>query len=247
MGRALKAPFPEKRSANGTYPCTRACIINVYAMCTCIPIRVYVYTYTRTRTHVHACIRTALYKTCQSNMQTLLPSGTPTWREMQLPRVPAFLGSSKWGGMQKARRGENWVERRGALGSISQSPPPPHHATMRSQVCLLTMPGGLRRRPWGGGGGVVGTPTYIPQNDPDDALIILNTHKRSKIFVNKKIFHPSASGKNKQNWLHLGAHFLNPSPHHPGAPEPPPPFPHPQSKFVVALHHPSWGPPVRDE
>ena len=28
----------------------------------------------------------------------------------------------------------------------------------------------------GGGGGSVGTPTYIPQNDPHDALIILNIH-----------------------------------------------------------------------
>ena len=27
------------------------------------------------------------------------------------------------------------------------------------------------------GGGLVGTPTYIPQNDPHDTLIILNMHK----------------------------------------------------------------------
>ena len=31
------------------------------------------------------------------------------------------------------------------------------------------------RLPPGGGGG--GTPTYIPQNDPHDTLIILNMHK----------------------------------------------------------------------
>ena len=30
--------------------------------------------------------------------------------------------------------------------------------------------------PGGGGGGSVGTPTYIPQNDPHDMLIILNIH-----------------------------------------------------------------------
>ena len=29
-------------------------------------------------------------------------------------------------------------------------------------------------------GGSVGTPTYIPQNDPHDALIILNIHSRGK-------------------------------------------------------------------
>ena len=34
----------------------------------------------------------------------------------------------------------------------------------------------------------VGTPTYIPQNDPHDTLIILNMHKLGKIF-SKKIAH----------------------------------------------------------
>ena len=32
------------------------------------------------------------------------------------------------------------------------------------------------------GGALVGTPTYIPQNDPHDALIIMNIHKWGKIF-----------------------------------------------------------------
>ena len=32
----------------------------------------------------------------------------------------------------------------------------------------------------GGGGGSVGTPTYIPQNDPHDTLIILNIHNWCK-------------------------------------------------------------------
>ena len=37
-----------------------------------------------------------------------------------------------------------------------------------------------RRAPRGGGGGSVGTPTYIPQNDPHDTLIILNIHNWCK-------------------------------------------------------------------
>ena len=36
-------------------------------------------------------------------------------------------------------------------------------------------------------GGSVGTPTYIPQNDPYDALIILNIHKWGKRFFQKKL------------------------------------------------------------
>ena len=41
----------------------------------------------------------------------------------------------------------------------------------------------------GGGGGSVGTPTYIPQNDPHDALIILNIHKWGKKNFQKKFAH----------------------------------------------------------
>ena len=46
--------------------------------------------------------------------------------------------------------------------------------------------GGSAGQPSGysGGGGSVGTPTYIPQNDPHDALIILNIHN----WGNKKFF-----------------------------------------------------------
>ena len=37
---------------------------------------------------------------------------------------------------------------------------------------------------WGGGGVVaVGTPAYMPQNEPHDALIILNIHKWGKFFL----------------------------------------------------------------
>ena len=45
--------------------------------------------------------------------------------------------------------------------------------------------GRLAAGPPRGGGGSVGTPTYIPQNDPHDALIILNMHKWGKKFSKK--------------------------------------------------------------
>ena len=103
---------------------------------------------------------------------------------------------------------------------------------MGCRVCLLTVPGGSLRGRRGGGGGQWVPPTNIPQNDRHDALIILNTRKWGTNF--SFFFYPSASGKNKQNWLlDLGAHFLNPPPQHPGAPEPPPSPTH-QSKFLVA-------------
>ena len=35
--------------------------------------------------------------------------------------------------------------------------------------------------------GSVGIPTYIPQNDPHDALIILNIHKKGKKIFHKKL------------------------------------------------------------
>ena len=38
-------------------------------------------------------------------------------------------------------------------------------------------------------GGSLGTPTYIPQNDPHDALIILNIHKWGENFFQKKFAH----------------------------------------------------------
>ena len=41
-------------------------------------------------------------------------------------------------------------------------------------------------------GGSVGTPTYIPQNDPHDALIILNIHKWGKNIFRKNL--PIGSG-----------------------------------------------------
>ena len=40
-----------------------------------------------------------------------------------------------------------------------------------------------------GGGRSVGTPTYIPQNDPHDALIILNMHKWVQEILQKKNAH----------------------------------------------------------
>ena len=44
-------------------------------------------------------------------------------------------------------------------------------------------------------GGSVGTPTYIPQNDPHDALIILNIHKWGKKIFRKNL--PISSGSHQ--------------------------------------------------
>ena len=44
-------------------------------------------------------------------------------------------------------------------------------------------------------GGSVGTPTYIPQNDPHGALIILNIHKWGKKKFRKKL--PISSGSHQ--------------------------------------------------
>ena len=69
--------------------------------------------------------------------------------------------------------GEEKIGWRGG-GPIFQ--PPHHHHGL--PICLLTFGGGgLLGRPWGRGRGSVDTPTYIPQNDPCDSVIILNTHK----------------------------------------------------------------------
>ena len=36
-------------------------------------------------------------------------------------------------------------------------------------------------------GGLVGTPTYTPQNDPHDSLMVLNIHKRGKKIFRKNL------------------------------------------------------------
>ena len=78
---------------------------------------------------------------------------------------------------------------------------------MGSQVRPLTMLGGGGSERERGRGG---TPTYVPQNDPHDVLVILNIHKWANFF-SKNSFHPSAYRKSKQNWLlDLGAVFLHP-------------------------------------
>ena len=77
---------------------------------------------------------------------------------------------------------------------------PPWAPESASLLCLRGFLRGCR-----GGGGSVGTPTYVPQNDPHDALIILNIHKGGDHFFQN----PSAEGTNKQNWLlDLGARCL---------------------------------------
>ena len=59
--------------------------------------------------------------------------------------------------------------------------PPPPWLTQTLGV------GGSGGQPPGsrGGGGGVDTPTYIPQNDPRDTLIILNMHKWGKTIFTK--------------------------------------------------------------
>ena len=69
-------------------------------------------------------------------------------------------------------------------GAVGGGDPPP----WLTQTLGVGGSGGQPPGPPGGGGGSVGTPTYIPQNDPHDTLIILNMHKwGKKIF--KKIAH----------------------------------------------------------
>ena len=126
-------------------------------------------------------------------------------------------------GPRGARWGEIGLRGRGPLEARFPTFPLPHR--------LRSLPpdyasGGVVPM---GRGGSVGTPKYIPQNDPHDALIILNIHKwgGGGRLYSKLFFYPSAEGNNKQTWLlDWGAHFLNPSPHHPGAPKsnPPPPL-----------------------
>ena len=64
-------------------------------------------------------------------------------------------------------------------------PPPPRH--WLTQTLGVGGSGGQPPGSAGGGGGSVGTPTYIPQNDPHDALIILNIHDWDKKFFQKNL------------------------------------------------------------
>ena len=50
----------------------------------------------------------------------------------------------------------------------------------------------------------MGTPTYIPQNDPNDTLIILNTHKWGKNF-SKKILPINSSSHQPRSDLEAGS------------------------------------------
>ena len=91
------------------------------------------------------------------------------------PAFEAYLGNGGVGGVQGGKkialRGRGWH------GSpFAQPPPPPPWSPCRE--------GGLG---WGcstcrAGGGGGPTPTYMAQNDPHVALIILTTHMWGKIF-----------------------------------------------------------------
>ena len=64
----------------------------------------------------------------------------------------------------------------------------------------------------------MGTPTFIPQNDPHDTLIIWNTHNWGK--------QPISSGLTQTKWaLGLGSPFSEPPPPILGPESPPPPPP----------------------
>ena len=77
----------------------------------------------------------------------------------------------------------------GAEGGGDPSPPPWLTQTLGVGGLGGQPPG----PPGGGGGGSVGTPTYIPQNDPHDTLIILNMW--GKIFSKKRL--PINSGSHQ--------------------------------------------------
>ena len=76
-----------------------------------------------------------------------------------------------------------------------EGPKGPFGTGQSSCMCRSAGRAVSRRACPGGGGGSVGTPTYIPQNDPHDTLIILNTHKWGKIFFQKKL--PINSGSHQ--------------------------------------------------
>ena len=84
-------------------------------------------------------------------------------------------------------------------------PPPPPWLT---QTLGVGRSGG---QPLGspGGGGAVGTPTYIPQNDPHDTLIILNMRKWGKK-INSGSHQPRSDpevGSGSKSFFVLFIHF----------------------------------------
>ena len=87
----------------------------------------------------------------------------------------------------------------------------------------------------------MGTPTYIPQNGPHDALITLNIQTWGIGFFQKTSFPPIGIGQSQTKLaLGLGTPFSDPPPPILGLESPPPP-PRLQSKFLVALSPPATG------
>ena len=124
------------------------------------------------------------------------------------PRTGAVGAFGAQGGDKIGLRGG------GPLGAHFPNPPPlPPFVAMPGEGVWEGAHGG------GGGGESVGTPTYIPQNDPHDVLTILNIHKWGKFFQN--FFPPLRMGyKQTKLALGIGSPFSQP-PDHPGAPPPP--------------------------
>ena len=82
----------------------------------------------------------------------------------------------------------------GAVGGAGTLPPP-----WLTQTLGVGGSGGQPPGSPGGGGGSVGTPTYIPQNDPHDTLIILNMRKCGKKIFKKKLPINSGSHQPRSN------------------------------------------------
>ena len=113
---------------------------------------------------------------------------------------------------------------------ISLTPPSPSLVAVPGQGCGL----GLPHLPCGEGGGGP-TPTYMAQNDPHGALIILTTHMWGNIFSLKNLFRAkicvpaplaATSVLTQNKGPGTEAHFRNaPPPPSPGAHAIPPPPP----------------------
>ena len=120
------------------------------------------------------------------------PPSTPGYASCcSAPPWPLVGGKSPHAHCMGREPGQGWEENCFAGGGwhgspFAQPPPPPPWSPCRE--------GGLG---WGcptcrarGGGGRGPTPTYVAQNDPHVALIILTTHMQGKFFPWKKFSGP---------------------------------------------------------
>ena len=165
----------------------------------------------------------------------------------QVPTVPHYLGArgraeqgdrARGAGKGKARAGRKLLcGGDGTEAHLPNPPPPP-------PPWSLCREGGLGWRcPTCRDGGGGATPTYMAQNDPHVALIILTTHMWGKIFSRKKFSGPKFVFR-RLWWQHPSLHKTKgparkpisgtPPPLLRRAPMPSPPPPPPQRNFRVA-------------